>query len=61
LIKPKKLEKNNRKNQTVKKPIKIWKKPASLVRFWFYKQKTEPNLNRAKPKKTEPNRAKPEN
>jgi hypothetical protein len=32
------------------------KKPASLVRFWFYKQKTKPNLNRAKQKKTESNR-----
>jgi hypothetical protein len=37
------------------------KKPTGLVRFWFYKPKTEPNpnwkkpeKNRAKPKKTEP-------
>ena len=35
------------------------KKPAGLVRFRFYKQKTkktEPNRNRKKPEKTEPNR-----
>ena len=55
LIKPKKPEKNNWKNRTVKKPIKILKKPASLVRFWFYKQKTKPSQT----EKNEPNRAKP--
>ena len=52
-------------------PIKFLKKPAALVRFRFYKQKTkktEPNRNETdkksekKPsqtKKTEPNRKKP--
>jgi len=34
------------------------KKPAGSVRFWFYKQKTEPNRNRKKPSQ---NRAKLEN
>jgi hypothetical protein len=56
LIKP---EKNNRKNRTEKKPIKIFKKPAGSVRFRFYKQKTK--KTEPKPKKTEPNRANPEN
>jgi hypothetical protein len=44
----KKILKNNRKNQTVKKPIKILKKPTGSVRFWFYKpetEKTESNPN----------------
>jgi hypothetical protein len=48
-IKPRKLEKNNQKNRTEKKPIKILKKPAGSVRVRFYKQKTEktkPNRNR---------------
>jgi hypothetical protein len=61
-------KKNNQKNRTVKKPIKILKKPASSVRFRFYKQKTEktePNPNRKKTrKKIKPNRknrAKPKN
>jgi hypothetical protein len=55
-------------------PVKILKKPACSVRFRFYKQKTKktepkpkktgkktkPNRkNRAKPKKTEPNRFEP--
>jgi hypothetical protein len=64
-------EQKNRKNLTVKKkskklnckkklikPIKILKKPASSVQFWFYKpktKKTEPNPNQ---KKTKPNRPK---
>jgi len=62
-IKPRKPEKNNWKNQTVKKkpikPIRILKKPTGSVRF--YKFGTEPNKtsqtrkNRAKTKKTEPN------
>jgi hypothetical protein len=42
-IKLKKLEKNNWKNRTEKKPIKILKKPTGSVQFWFYKQKTEKN------------------
>jgi hypothetical protein len=58
-IKPRKPEKkNNRKNQTEKKlikPIKILKKPAGLVRFRFYRQKTKKtNRNPKKPEKTEP-------
>jgi hypothetical protein len=56
LIKP---EKNNRKNRTEKKPIKILKKPAGSVWFRFYRQKTK--KTEPKPKKTEPNRANPEN
>jgi hypothetical protein len=59
--KPRKPEKNNRKNRTEKKPIKFLKKPAALVRFRFYKQKTkktEPNRNETD-KKSEKNRAKP--
>jgi len=50
------LKKPNRKKKPIK-PIKILKKPAGSVRFWFYKQKTEktePNRNRAKTEKTEP-------
>jgi hypothetical protein len=46
-IKPRKPKKNNQKNRTEKKPIKILKKPAGSVRVRFYKQKTE---------KTKPNR-----
>jgi len=52
--KTKKLKKSNRE----KKSIKILKKPTSLVRFWFYKPKTEktkPNQTKPKPEK---NRAK---
>ena len=58
-IKPRKLEKNNRKNRTVKKPIKILKKPAGSVRF--YKQKNKPNRTQTEKnrKKTEPNRFEP--
>jgi hypothetical protein len=62
-IKPRKLEKNNRKNQTVKKkpikPIRILKKPTGSVQFQFYKPETEKielNPNR---KKNEPSRKKP--
>ena len=54
-----------------KKSVKILKKPAGSVRFWFYKlktEKTEPNPNRKKPSQTgkKPsqagkNRAKPKN
>jgi len=51
LIKP---EKNNRKNRTEKKPIKILKKPAGSVWFRFYRQKTK--KTEPKPKKTEPTR-----
>jgi hypothetical protein len=61
-IKPRKPEKNNWKNRTMKKNrLKFWKN--QLVRFWFYKletKKIEPN--RKKPEKTsqtEKNRAKP--
>ena len=56
-IKPRKQEKNNRKNRTVKKPIRILKKPTGLVRFYKPKtEKIEPNQtqtgkNRAKLKK----------
>jgi hypothetical protein len=39
------MKKPNKKKKPIK-PIKILKKPAGLVRFRFYKQKTE---------KTEPN------
>jgi hypothetical protein len=51
------LKKSNRE----KKPIKILKKPTSLVRFWFYKLKTEktkPNQTQTekKPSQNEPNR-----
>jgi len=57
-----KSEKNNSKNQTIKKPIKILKNSTGAVRFWFYKpetEKTESNQTQAK-KKSEKNRAKPE-
>jgi len=66
-IKSRKPEKKTEKTEPKKKPIKFLKKPAGSVRFWFYKQKTEPNptknrkKNRAKPEKTsqtEKNRAK---
>jgi len=42
------------------KPIKILKKPAGLVRFWFYKKKTKkkPSLNRENQAKTKKNQAK---
>jgi len=59
-IKPRKLEKNNRKNWIEKKlikPIKILKKQAGSVRFRFYKQKTE--KTEPKPKKPEKNWSKP--
>ena len=56
LIKPRKPEKNNRKNQTVKKnQLELKKKkPTSSIRFQFYKPEsrknwTEPNSNRAEP------------
>jgi hypothetical protein len=59
-------KKNNQKNWTAKKLIKILKKPAGSDRFRFYKQKTEktePNRNQKNKKKkpsqtekTEPNR-----
>jgi hypothetical protein len=44
------------------KYIRILKKLTSLVRFRFYKpktEKTEPNPNRKNLEKTEPNRKKP--
>jgi len=44
--KPRKPEKNTEKTELWKKtvkPIKILKKPAGSVRFWFYKPKIEPN------------------
>ena len=47
-------KKNNWKNRTEKKPIKILKKTTGLIRFRFYKQKTEktePNRNRKNGKK----------
>jgi hypothetical protein len=43
LKKPRKPEKEITKKPI--KPIKILKKPTGLVRFWFYKPKTEPNPN----------------
>jgi hypothetical protein len=56
------LKKPNRE----KKPIKILKKLAGSVRFWFYKpeiKKTEPNPNqknrKKKPSQTGKNRAEP--
>jgi hypothetical protein len=66
-IKPRKPEKNNWKNRTVKKPIKILKKPTGSVWFWFFKpgtEKTEPNWEKPsqtgkKPSQNEPNRKKP--
>ena len=66
LIKSKKPEKNNWKNWTEKKPIKILKKLAGSVRFSFINKKlkkpnrTKTGKNRKKPSqtgKTEPNRA----
>jgi hypothetical protein len=50
----KKLKKPNRKKKPIKL-MKILKKPASSVRFRFYKpktEKTEPNPNRKKPNRT---------
>jgi hypothetical protein len=47
------LNQENRKKKPIK-PIKILKKPAGSVRFWFYKkktEKTEPNRNRKKSEK----------
>jgi hypothetical protein len=62
------LKKSNREKKSIK-PFKILKKPTSMVRFWFYKpktEKTEPNINRKKPgkkpsqtEKTEPNQFEP--
>jgi hypothetical protein len=57
------LKKSNREKKSTKL-IKILKKPADSVRFWFYKPKTEkikPNRTQTKTKpsqtkKTEPNR-----
>jgi hypothetical protein len=49
LIKLKKPEKNNKKNQTVKKP-------TGLVRFRFYKLETEKNEPKPNQKKIESNR-----
>jgi hypothetical protein len=49
LIKLKKPEKNNKKNQTVKKP-------TGLVRFRFYKLETEKNEPKPNKKKIESNR-----
>jgi hypothetical protein len=43
LKKPRKPEKEITKKPI--KTIKILKKPTGLVRFWFYKPKTEPNPN----------------
>jgi len=60
LIKLRKPEKNNKKNQTVtKNRLEFFKKPTGSIRFWFYKpetKKTEPNQtetgkNQAKPEK----------
>jgi hypothetical protein len=48
-----KLKKKNWKNRTIKKPIKILKKPTGSVWFRFYKPKTEPNRTEPKQKKTE--------
>jgi len=59
-VKLRKLEKNNQKNQTVKKPIKILKKPDGSVRFsfGFINKKPEPKkqVNQEKTEKTELNR-----
>jgi hypothetical protein len=59
--KPRKLEKTNQKNRTVKKkPIKIFKKLAGMVQFRFYKPEIKKKTNRTQnKKKTEPNRKKP--
>jgi hypothetical protein len=54
-IKPRKPEKNNWKNRTVKKPIRILKKLTGLVRFYKLEtKKTEPNRTQ-----TEKNQKKP--
>ena len=61
-IKPKKLEKKITEKKPIK-PIKILKKPAGSVRFWFYKPKAgknEPNWNRKKPSQNQKNQAKTE-
>ena len=69
--KPRKWKKITKKTEPWKKPIKILKKLASSVQFWFYKPKTEkPNRIEPNPKKktsqtgkkpsqTKKNRAKP--
>jgi hypothetical protein len=58
--KPRKLEKTNQKNRTVKKnPIKILKKLAGMVQFRFYKPEIKKNEPNSKQKKTEPNQKKP--
>jgi hypothetical protein len=49
-------KKNNWKNWTVRKPIKILKKPTGSIRF--YKPETEKNWTKSKPEK---NRAKLKN
>jgi hypothetical protein len=59
--KPIKLRKKitKKKQNHEKNRLKFWKNLP--VRFWFYKsktEKTEPNPNRKKPKKIEPNRKK---
>jgi hypothetical protein len=46
------IEKTEPKKKLIK-PIKILKKPAGSVQFWFYKQKTEPNRTDKNRKKTE--------
>lgn len=35
------------------------KKPTGSVQYWFYKPKTKPKKNRAKPEKNQKNQAKP--
>jgi hypothetical protein len=58
----KKLKNRKNKKKIIKKPnreknpIKILKKPAGLVRFQFYKPKTEPNPSRKKLSQTDLNR-----
>jgi hypothetical protein len=59
--KKKKTEKPNREKKLIK-PIRIFKKPTSLVRFWFYKfetEKTELNPNWKKPSQTGTGRFEP--
>jgi len=54
-IKPRKPEKKiTEKTEPKKKPIKLLKKPAGSVRFWFYKQKTKKTESNRNWKKTEP-------
>jgi len=56
-IKPRKPEKKiTEKTEPKKKPIKLLKKPAGSVRFWFYKQKTKKTESNRNWKKTKPNR-----